>query len=134
MPPQDTPLEITGIAEVILYVEDMARQVAFYRQTLGLPIQHPQGLEDSSGERGVMFATPGGALCLHSGGQRRHGKDAPRVVFAVPDLEQAREALAALAAVGVPLGEVRAPAPGIRVCEGQAPEGYRFSLEASAHG
>ena len=32
--------------EIILYVEDMNAQVSFYRDTLGLPVTYPAGLED----------------------------------------------------------------------------------------
>jgi len=63
---------------------------------------------------------------LHGGGERRIGKDAPKIVFRVTDIEAARVDLMER---DVPLTEVRSPAPGVLVCDAGDPEGNSFSIE-----
>ena len=58
------------LIEIIVYVEDMAAQVAFYRDVLGLRVTWPD-VGDFSGEHWVTFATGAATLALHSGGEQR---------------------------------------------------------------
>jgi predicted enzyme related to lactoylglutathione lyase len=118
---------IDGLMEVIVYVEDMNRAVAFYRDTLGLSVTFPAGLDDYGQEFWVTLATGQCTLALHGGGQRRQGQDAAKIVFRVTDVRAAREQLLAR---GVQLGEVRNPAPGVWVVDGRDSEGNPLSLEA----
>jgi predicted enzyme related to lactoylglutathione lyase len=120
-----TPV-LDDLMEIILFVQDMPRQVSFYRDQLGLTVKEPAGLDDYSSAYWVEFVTGPCTLVLHGGGQRRLGADAPKIVFRVADLEAARDALAAR---GVQLGPSRTPAPGVHVCDGTDPEGNHFSLE-----
>lgn len=120
---------IGGLLEVIVYVEDMSRQVAFYRDVMGLAIKVPQGVEDYGPASWVELDTGQCSLCLHAGGQRRFGPDAPKFVFHVSDVAEIREVLVAR---GVPMGPVRAAAPGVQVCDGTDPEGNKFSIESHA--
>lgn len=120
-------MAVGPLMEVILFVQDMARQVAFYRDVLGLKVTYPAGLEDYTGQSWVTFDTGACTLALHDGGRGRIGEDAPKIVFRVEDIHAAR---AELLARGVSLGEVRAAAPGVWVCDGVDPEGNRFSLES----
>jgi len=120
---------LTELMEVILYVQDMNAQVAFYRDKLGLPVTSPQGLADYSREFWVTLGTGACTLVLHGGGKRRLGEDAPKIVFRVGDIEAARRELVNRE---VSLGEVRSPAPGVWVCDGADPEGNKFSIEAHA--
>jgi predicted enzyme related to lactoylglutathione lyase len=113
--------------EVILYVQDMDSEVAFYRDVLGLTVKEPPGLEDYGQAFWVELETGPCTLALHAGGQRRFGADAPKIVFCVADVARTR---ADLAQAGVPMGEVRSPAPGVQVCDGSDPEGNRFSIES----
>jgi len=115
------------LMEVILYVQDMNAQVAFYRDRFGLEVTYPQGVRDFSQESWVMLATGQCTLVLHGGGRRRLGEDAPKIVFRVRDIEAARRELLDQ---GVALGEARSPAPGVLVCDGVDPEGNKFSIEA----
>jgi len=115
--------------EVILYVRDMGAQVAFYRDLLGLQVKAPQGVADWSAVPWVELETGACTLALHAGGQGRQGEDAPKIVFRVADVPAAREELIRR---GVPLGEMRSPAPGVQVCDGVDPEGNRFSVESRA--
>ncbi len=115
------------LMEVILYVEDMDAQVSFYRDLLGLEVKEPDSVEDWTDVHWVELETGTCTLALHAGGQRRHGDDAPKLVFRVSDVPGTRDELARQ---GVPMGEVRSPAPGVQVSDGVDPEGNRFSIES----
>ncbi|MEZ4713629.1 MAG: hypothetical protein R3A44_40955 [Caldilineaceae bacterium] len=86
---------ITGLIEVILYVEDMNTQVAFYRDKLGLLVEYPADLADYSREFWVLLNAGACKLALHGGGSRRFGADTPKLVFGVNDIAQARQTLQA---------------------------------------
>lgn len=114
------------LMEVILYVENMPVQVAFYRDVLGFVVTYPVNLEDYTDQPWVTLGTGACTLALHSGGQRRQGVDAPKIVFRVGNIEAARRYLMDR---NVQMSEVRTAAPGIAVCDGQDPEGNNFSIE-----
>jgi predicted enzyme related to lactoylglutathione lyase len=115
------------LMEVILYVQDMDAQVSFYRDLLGVEVREPLDQDDWIGVPWVELETGSCTLALHAGGQRRLGADAPKVVFRVSDVPAARRQLVQR---GVPIGEIRSPAPGVQVADGVDPEGNRFSIEA----
>ena len=117
----------TGLIEVILYVQNMASQVAFYHDKLELPILYPAYVTDFSQECWVVLDTGACKLALHGGGQQRLGADTPKIVFGAANMDEARTTLLQR---GVPLGEIRTAAPGILVCDGVDPEGNPFSIEA----
>jgi predicted enzyme related to lactoylglutathione lyase len=117
---------IVDLMEVILYAQDMNRQVVFYRDVLGLTVKYPNGIDDFSREFWVELDTGACTLVLHGGGQRRLGDDTPKIVFRVRDIDAVR---ADLIKKGVQMGEVRSPAPGVKVSDGRDPEGNPFSLE-----
>lgn len=109
------------LSEVILYVREMDPMLSFYTDVIGL--------ERSGGdpEYGFVRLDAGACdLCLHAGAEGDLGADAPKVVFDVDDLEAARDHLDDH---GVTLGDVRNPAPGVRVVDGRDPEGNKFSIE-----
>jgi catechol 2,3-dioxygenase-like lactoylglutathione lyase family enzyme len=118
--------EIRGLLKVIIYVQDMDAQVRFYRDVLGLSIKFPDGLDGYRDEFWVEFDSGQCSLVLHGGGQKRLGEDTPKLAFEVADIEQARNALMQR---GARLGEVREPAPGVKVVDGIDPEGHPFSLD-----
>tara|TARA_R110000850_G_scaffold60338_10_gene138597 strand:+ start:639 stop:1034 length:396 start_codon:yes stop_codon:yes gene_type:complete len=126
---ESSTLSVGPLSEVILYVADMAAQVAFYRDMLGLKIRFPSNLEDYNDQFWVVFETGACALALHGGGENDFGKDAPKVVFDIEDPESARKTLKSL---GVPVSEIHSPAPGVQVLEAKDPEGNLFSLESRA--
>ncbi|MCA9941531.1 MAG: hypothetical protein KC418_22985 [Anaerolineales bacterium] len=119
---------ILELMEIILYAQDMDAQVRFYRDLLGLEVTYPRGLVDYSAESWVTFGTGACTLALHGGGQRDLGRDAPKIVFRVAQIEEARRALLAQ---GVSLGDLFEAAPGTRVVNGVDPEGNPFSLESN---
>ena len=115
------------ITEVIIYCQDMATQVAFYRDKLELPLTYPVDVSDYSDQYWVVFDTGECKLCLHGGGEKRLGEDSPKFVFEVDDVdEMALEFLTR----GIPMGKVRSPAPGRWVCDGYDPERNKFSIES----
>jgi predicted enzyme related to lactoylglutathione lyase len=118
--------QLGGLIKAILYVKDMDAQVRFYRDVLGLSIKFPQGLSDYSNEFWVELDTGQCSLILHGGGQGRLGGDTPKHAFAVDDIEAMRDVLLQR---GAKLGEIRSPAPGVRVCDGVDPEGNPFSID-----
>jgi predicted enzyme related to lactoylglutathione lyase len=123
-------MPIARFDKVILYVQDMARMVAFYRDAFGLALTYPAGDVDLAKEVWVTLDLGCGCtLALHGGGKRRLGEDAPSLVFRCDDLATAG---AALSAAGARLAEPFEAAPGTLVAKGRDPEGNAFSLEASA--
>jgi len=123
-------MPIRKIGEVIVYVENMDAQVAFYRDKLGLQVTYPQDKQDYSAEFWVTLDTGACVLALHGGGQRRFGADAPKFVFDVPDI---RHAWQELREAGVSLDEIFEAAPGVLVANGVDPEGNKFSIEQNQH-
>lgn len=114
--------EFDTLSEIILYVRDMDRVASFYQDVLGLEID---GGDPSHGF--VRFDTGTCSLCLHAGGESDSGSNSPSFVFEVADLE---DACAHLREHDVELGDVRTPAPDVRVCDGLDPEGNTFSIES----
>lgn len=120
-------MPVGNLVEVILYVDDMSKAVAFYRDRMGLSVLYPR-CENYAGEMWVVFDTGACRLCLH-GGAGGARANAPKVVFGVADIQVARRELTSR---GVTLGEVITPAPGIFVCNGVDPDGNPFSIESAA--
>jgi catechol-2,3-dioxygenase len=60
------------LCEVILNIEDMDAQTRFYRDLLGLQVQHES-------EFWTTFDTGACTLALHGAGERKIGEDAARV-------------------------------------------------------
>lgn len=115
------------LSEIILYVADMDAQVRFYRDVLGLRIVYPADLDDYSAEFWVELDAGACRLCLHGGGQGERGRDAPKFVFSVEDIEAAHRSLQERS---VEVGEIRSPAPGVHVADCHDPEGNAFSIES----
>lgn len=118
---------IGDLMEVIIYVEDMSAQVAFYREKMGLKVKYPKNKEDFSEEFWVEMDCGPCSLALHAGGKKRFGADSPKFVFRVDDILAERQSLVD---DGVQLGEIRSAAPGVWVCDGEDPEGNKFSIES----
>lgn len=119
-------IQITGILEVILYVQNMDRMVQFYRDTLGLEVVYPQNVLSYTNENWVTFQAGAYTLALHSGGRSLQVKHSPKIVFGVIDIEHARSFLSQRE---VSIGEIRLISPGVLVCDAVDPEGNSFSLE-----
>ena len=122
-------IKLEQIIEIILYVEDMDSQAHFYKDVLELKLNHPKNLEDYTDQMWVTFETGVCTLALHGGGQRDFGKDAPKFVYEVIDVENTRQVLLERSVL---MGTIRTPAPGVLVCDGEDPEGNKFSIESRA--
>ena len=123
----DVKNKIGDLMEIIIYVEDMNRQVSFYRDQLGFKVVTPQESGDYGKEFWVELDTGVCSLALHAGGKKRFGEDAPKFVFRVQDILAARMGLINQQ---VEMGEIRSAAPGVWVCDGADPEGNKFSIES----
>lgn len=111
------------LIEVIVYVQDMERMLSFYTDVFGLEVT--QGKP----EHGFVKLDVGtSALCLHAGREGELGQYAPKLVFEVDDLAEARDHLREH---NVELGEERNPAPDVYVIDGRDPEGNKFSIEST---
>src|SRR5579883_2144991 len=86
--PVKSDVKIKTLGYVILYVKDIDRSMAFYRDTLGMKVK----LDDSSW---VEFDTGAATLALHVNakltGSRPHGQPLP--VFCVDDINQTYKSL-----------------------------------------
>jgi len=122
-------VKIGKVIEIILYAKDMNSQVGFYRDVLGLEITTPKGLRTYADQMWVTFDTGPCILALHGGGQGDYGRDAPKFVFEVNEVELTRGQLIER---GVAMGEIRSPSPGVMVCDGKDPEGNWFSIESQS--
>ncbi len=120
---------IQHLYRVIIYVADMAQQVAFYRDVLGIAVNYPQ-VEDYRNEYWVELATGAVPLTLHSGGEKGADKHAAKIVFEVDDIHAMREKVMAQ---GIALTTIEQVAPGIVSCTGRDPEGNLFSLDHHEH-
>lgn len=115
------------LVKVILYVQDMNLQVAFYRDVLGLHVKEPEGVRDFRDFYRVELYTGGPcSLILHAGGKQQFGEDTPKIVFQIADIHAMRNELLQR---GVLMGEVSSPTMGVFVCDGKDPEGNAFSIE-----
>jgi lactoylglutathione lyase len=106
---------------VIMFVDDMSAGVAFYRDTLGLPLRFasPEWTEFNTGPT---------TLALHPS-----SKDNPagmtRLGFRVADMQACRSRLEH---AGVTFTREPAPEHGVLLAEFVNPAGVRFSLSAPA--
>ena len=116
-----------GVSQIIVYVADMAQQVAFYRDLLGLAVAYPH-VADYAAESWVAFSTGECTFALHGGGGGSGSAEAPRFNFEVDDIQSARDTLIAQ---NVWVGEIRSPIPNVYVLESKDPEGNYFTLRQS---
>jgi predicted enzyme related to lactoylglutathione lyase len=117
---------IGHLGEIIIYVEEMSRQLRFYCDVLGFRVIEP--IEEAALDEAywILLNTGTCKLALHGGGKRRFGEDAPKFVFFVDDIDAAR---ARLQSAGCQVGDVRSPIDGVFVVDAFDPEGNVFSLE-----
>lgn len=105
---------------MVLYVRDMGRAVTFYRETLGLTVEHESA-------HWTTFRTGSCTLALHGSENRRLGSGEPDPTFLVAEAAVERERLAHL---GVDVSELREPVAGVQVFDLRDPDGNRLSIES----
>jgi predicted enzyme related to lactoylglutathione lyase len=113
--------------QTILYVKDMASEVHFYQDVLGLSIQYPHGLKNYAGEMWVEFNLGESSLALH-GGAAGAPDDLHEVVFWVEDIEQARRTILD---AGIHINKIRTLEDSALIAEGLDPEGHRFAIRTT---
>ncbi|NUL81100.1 MAG: VOC family protein [Armatimonadetes bacterium] len=118
---------LQGLCEAVLYVNDMAKMVDFYRGSLGLTLTFPQGVEDFADQHWIMFDTGQCTLCLHKWEQPLNGSFNPELVYKVQDIHAAH---AWLQGLGITPNEPHEVAPGIWIVNARDPEGNLISFEA----
>lgn len=96
-------VSLKKVGYVILYVKDMAKAIAFYRDTLGIPVR----FEDKNWSE---LETEGFTLALHQSDDipSQHHASSPNITFKAEDIRATREALKAQ---GLEIGEIN------KVCE-----------------
>ena len=109
---------VSRISIVYLYVRDLERSRAFYRDLLGIPLEGDERWAEATMANGVRFA-------LHkTDSDVELGSGTLRVDFEVADVD---EAAARLREAGVELGEIERDDWGA-ACEFVDPDGYRLHL------
>lgn len=116
---------IKGVGHIILYVDDMATEVKFYRDVLGLQLIS-RDADDFSTEMWALLDAGNVRIALHGGGKAPHTSSTPKLVFEVDDIHRAH---AQLVARGVNLSDIREEVPGILTASGKDPEGILFSID-----
>jgi catechol 2,3-dioxygenase-like lactoylglutathione lyase family enzyme len=112
------PELVARINVVYLYVRDLDRSVAFYRDVLGIPLERQGDWAEATFRDGLRFA-------LHlAHGDEELGSGTVRVDFEVADID---ESVAALRAAGVEAAEIEREFWG-SACEFVDPDGYRLHL------
>jgi catechol 2,3-dioxygenase-like lactoylglutathione lyase family enzyme len=109
---------VSRIEVVYLYVRDVPRSLAFYRDVLGIPLEGSGDWAEARFADGVRFA-------LHATeGDVELGSGTVRVDFEVVDIDAA---VTRLRDAGVEVGEVQRADWGA-ACEFVDPDGYRLHL------
>jgi len=118
-----------ALNRIVLYVQDVDRLAAFYRDAFGLSV-----VEEIEGERAVLDAGPC-QLALHRVGKAHRAADPAswqvennvKLVLTVD--RPLADLRAELKAKGVPMGEIKSY-PGLTgpLCDGKDPEGNVFQL------
>jgi catechol-2,3-dioxygenase len=113
--------ELGHLNEIVLHVEDIAVQTAFYRDQLGLEVRSTSDLPNARTELDT------GACRLVLDASLKPGPPANRTrfVFTVAELVGTRRELLAR---GVRLSPIYAGPGGRLMCDGSDPEGNLFSL------
>jgi lactoylglutathione lyase len=110
---------VSGLSVVYLYVRDLDRSLAFYRDVLGIPLEGSDGTWAEARLGPTRFALH----AVHAGaGEPRSGT--VRVDFEVEDIDQAA---ARLEAAGVSVGEIQRERYGSH-CTFVDPDGYELEL------
>ena len=110
---------VSGISVVYLYVRDMERSLAFYRDLLGIPLEGDDDWAEATFPGGVRFA-------LHTahGDEVELGSGTLRIDLEVTDIDAE---VARLRAEGVNVGGIVRDSWGA-ACEIRDPDGYRLEL------
>jgi catechol 2,3-dioxygenase-like lactoylglutathione lyase family enzyme len=110
------------VRRVILFVQDVTKVGAFYRDVLGLPIK----ISPDDPKAWLEFDAGSCSIALHYGGTPSAGRRQPKIVFFAEDVAQVR---AELKSRGAKLGAVQ-DAGEFQFCDGKDPEGNPYSISS----
>ena len=122
-------MAIKGVLRNIIYVNDMAKMVAFYRDIIGLSINYPH-VDDYSEQFWVEFQAGAITIALHAGGSTEAVVGAPKIVFEVDDIQAEHKRLTE---AGVKMSSIETVAPNVQSADGWDSEGNYFSIDYHAH-
>lgn len=109
-----------NLQRIVLFVADMDKEAAFYRDKLGLPVSEER-------EGWIEFDAGACRIALH------RGKRKPRLDFETHTALQ--ETCAELGDRGVRLGDIKPhPVHDLSVCGGKDPEGNPFRISGQLEG
>jgi catechol 2,3-dioxygenase-like lactoylglutathione lyase family enzyme len=107
---------------MILFVQDVTKVGAFYRDVLGLPVK----ISPDDPKAWLEFEAGSCSIALHDGGAPSAGRRQPKTVFFAEDVAPVR---AELIARGAKLGAVQ-DAGEFQFCDGKDPEGNPYSISS----
>jgi catechol 2,3-dioxygenase-like lactoylglutathione lyase family enzyme len=110
------------IRRVILFVQDVSKVGAFYRDVLGLPIR----ISPDDPKVWLEFEAGSCSIALHDGGVPSAGRRQPKIVFFAEDVAPVR---AELITRGAKLGAIQNAAE-FQFCDGKDPEGNPYSISS----
>lgn len=110
------------VRRVILFVQDVSKVGAFYRDVLGLPVK----VSPDDPKAWLEFEAGACSIALHDGGAPSAGRRQPKIVFFAEDVAQTRVELIAR---GAKLGPVQ-DAGEFQFCDGKDSEGNPFSISS----
>ncbi|MCE7736862.1 MAG: hypothetical protein GPJ54_18405 [Candidatus Heimdallarchaeota archaeon] len=114
--------------QLIVYVNNMEKMVAFYKDILGLVIAYPH-VENYINETWVAFSTGPVTFALHSGKETSIVPvDAPKYNFEVDNIHETRQNLLEK---GMKMQEITNATPTKLICSGRDPEGNGFFIEST---
>jgi len=114
------------LTQIILFVQDMAEEVHFFRDVLGFAIRTPQALKDYSEEMWVEFETGACIVALHARAKEKPN-NLHELIFTVEDIEQVRKAIIA---AGIEMSAIRTLEDSAYITEGSSPSGHRFGIRS----
>jgi catechol 2,3-dioxygenase-like lactoylglutathione lyase family enzyme len=110
------------VRRVTLFVQDVTKVGAFYRDVLGLPIK----ISPDDPKAWLEFETGSCSIALHDDGVPAASRRQPKIIFFAEDVAQVR---AELMARGAKLGAVQ-DAGEFQFCDGKDPEGNPYSISS----
>jgi predicted enzyme related to lactoylglutathione lyase len=110
------------IRRMILFVQDVTKVGAFYRNVLELP----EKISPDDPKAWLEFEAGSCSIALHDGGAPASGRRQPKIVFFAEDVTRVR---AELTARGAKLGVVQ-DAGEFQFCDGKDPEGNPYSISS----
>jgi predicted enzyme related to lactoylglutathione lyase len=110
------------VQRIILFVQDVTKVGAFYRDVLRLPIK----VSPDDPKAWLEFEAGGCSIALHDGGAASAGRRQPKIVFFAENVAQTQ---AELMARGAKLGPVQ-DAGEFQFCDGKDPEGNPYSISS----